>query len=920
MEKFFLLNKIDSHILHPITLNFLEEQITSLYIDNFFNYKINIAFSIFELLLSIFTIISSIISYYNIKSNLNHLRLFLVLLLTIFLLINIVFFYASKNSHIYRKVLIYFGTSIHIFCYKILIYVLLSISYTDYYLYFQKITAIYSLFEMFIAMSFMFFINDSFIIHFIIHLISNILIFITETFLNKYIQLSYIFFICLISSILVCLVSYFHEKYQKIEWFINYRRIKDIDYYAKMFLNNTFVIVSFKRNEVFNFNPSIRYIIEKSKLREDLEKLLYSRNESEKEKLNDNNPKFFMNDGLSIIIKKLIFSKIKIKNENISNIIKEQINNLKSDEKNFLDRISTFFSIIRDNKEQFINVYYLGAITFENIDKQYSVFIQVNPYNDQINYFAVALDFPIEVSQNIEILSKISILNSKITHEIKNPLAAIQTLVSEIKTFIENIGINEVINKLDAIFDYSEYMKYITKDFEFLALKLNNLREETNLTEVDIKKVNFELTVNFAVELIRNIWKNKNSRVLIRKEIDKTISEYIYTDEIRVKQIIINLLSNSLKFTKMGSVTLVCSNYDNDYILVMVKDTGIGMKQEQIDKLNQDGTLFLKSYDNNKFGSGLGLSVVKDMVKILGKDFKVESKYNKGSKISFLLNKNINKFKELSDTILKTDSFKQKNMINLIEASTAPLTTNNDSNINYNTRNSIFPKNNNTEELTKRESFLLVKPIDNHTLQTTIQYSKNFNNNFLDINKKYINNKRRSSFNILRPRISTFTKPINLQLPKVEFHENLADLSVSHILEKKKIYALVVEDEQVLRNCNINLITKYFNERGIEVFIEESNDGIECIYKIYKGFIKEIKYQFIVTDEQMNTMNGNMMTNIIRALIEEKRFYPIKIYSSSGNNYIDDNFKKNYEGVFSKPLTIENVADIFKDNIDLDEI
>ena len=92
MEKFFLLNKIDSHILHPITLNFLEEQITSLYIDNFFNYKINIAFSIFELLLSIFTIISSIISYYNIKSNLNHLRLFLVLLLTIFLLINIVFF------------------------------------------------------------------------------------------------------------------------------------------------------------------------------------------------------------------------------------------------------------------------------------------------------------------------------------------------------------------------------------------------------------------------------------------------------------------------------------------------------------------------------------------------------------------------------------------------------------------------------------------------------------------------------------------------------------------------------------------------------------------------------------------------------------------------------------------------------------
>ena len=66
----------------------------------------------------------------------------------------------------------------------------------------------------------------------------------------------------------------------------------------------------------------------------------------------------------------------------------------------------------------------------------------------------------------------------------------------------------------------------------------------------------------------------------------------------------------------------------------------------------------------------------------------------------------------------------------------------------------------------------------------------------------------------------------------------------------------------------------------------------------------------------MNTMNGNMMTNIIRALIEEKRFYPIKIYSSSGNNFVDDNFKNNYEGVFNKPLTIENVACIFNDNVE----
>ena len=909
MEKYFLLNNINKQIIHPITLSFLNEEIYSQYIEKVFDYKYYIFFSIFELLISIITIISCIFSYFISQSILNNIRLFISLLTTMFLLINILFFHFGKNSPIYRKILIIFGTSIHIFSYKLSLYILLSITYYDNYLLFEKITPLCSLSEVFIAMCYIIFIDNTFITHFFIHLISIFLIFIIETFLSYNINFSFIFLFSFISSFLIVLICYFHEKYQKINWFLNYRRIKDVEYYGKIFLDNTVILVSFKKNDVYNFNPSLRYIMEQSYLKEDLEKLFNSKNESEKEGLN---PKSLVNEELNIIIKKLIFSKLNVKNENISNIIKEHINNLDSSDKNFIERINTFFSIIRDNKDKFNNVTYIGTINFENTEKQYSIFIQVNPYNNQINYFAIALDFPIEVSHNVEILSKISILNSKITHEIKNPLAAIQSLVSEIKTFIENTGINEIMNKLDSIYNYSEYMKYITKDFEFLALKLNNLREVNNITEVDIKRVNFELIVNFSVDLIKNIWKNKNSKVLIKKEIDKEISDYINTDEIRVKQIIINLLSNSLKFTKMGSVTLVCSNYDEDYILIMVKDTGIGMKEEQVEKLNQNGTLFLKSNTNNKFGSGLGLSVVKDMIKILGKNFKVESKYNEGTRISFLLNKNINKTIESNQNIIINENHRKINLITNIDASTSALTLNNDSNINLNNNNNddIKININQYEELTKRENFLLIKPVENyHCVQTTIytKNSKNFDPKYLDIN-----NKRKSCFNIYRNRISF--------LGKQNSNNDSISESNNEVKIKKKIYALVVEDEQVLRNCNINLITKYFNEKGIDISIEESTDGIECIYKIYKGFNKEIKYQFIVCDEQMNIMNGNMMTNIIRSLIEENRFYPIKIYSSSGNNFVDDSFKKNYEGIFSKPLTIDNVIDIFKDNIELEDL
>ena len=918
MEKFFLFNKIESRILHPITLNFIDDEITNLYIDKVFNFKFYISFSILELFISLITIIFSIISYYFSQSTLNNIRVFLVLLVTIFLLINLIFFSFAKNSFIYRKVLISFGTSVHIFSYKLLFYILLSINYSDYYIYYENLGPLITLLEMFFSLIYIIFIDDSFIIHILNHLLSIIIIFIVETFLNYYIRFSFIFFISFISSILVCLVSYFHQKFQKINWFLTCRRIKDIEYYAKLFLNNSFILVSFQKNEVFNFNHSIRFLLENSKLREDMENLIFSNREIEKQGLN-NEAKNIITSGMSIIIKKLLFSKIKIKNENLSNVIKEQINNLESNEKNFLDKIDTFFSIIRENKEKFLNIYYLGCINFENIEQQYSVFIQVNPFNGYITYFGVALDFPIEVSQNLEILSKILILNSKITHEIKNPLAAIQTLVYEIKSNLDN---QSLVDKLDSIFDYSEYMKYITKDFEFLALKLNNIREQKNITEVDIKKGNFNVICDFAVELIKNIWKNKNSRVLIKKEIDKDIPEYIYTDEIRVKQIIINLLSNSLKFTKMGSVTLVCQNYDNDYILIMVKDTGIGMKEEQVEKLNEEGTLFLKSNNNNKFGSGLGLSVVKDMVLILGKDFKVESKYNEGTRISFLLNKNNDLLnKEFNNSIIKNDSFKiniNGNFNNVREPSiingvdSPNLLLGNNMKLIYNNSKTQ------NEQNTKRENFLLVKPNENYTIQTEIQYSKDIDSNFLDPKKIINNNKRRTSFNILnRARMSSIAKSINLRLPQIPVNENnIQELNENNLPSRKKIYALVVEDEQVLRNCNINIITKYFNERGIDVLIDENNDGIECIYKIYKGFIKEKKYQFIVTDEQMNTMNGNMMAKIIRDLVDEKRFYPIKIYSSSGNNFVDDNFKNNYEGIFSKPLTIENVASIFNDNVE----
>ena len=144
--------------------------------------------------------------------------------------------------------------------------------------------------------------------------------------------------------------------------------------------------------------------------------------------------------------------------------------------------------------------------------------------------------------------------------------------------------------------------------------------------------------------------------------------------------------------------------------------------------------MFLKSNENNKFGSGLGLSIVKDMVKILGKDFKVESKYNEGTSISFLLNKNIDsEIDQMNIQNLDNNKNIKNNQINRKEkdkdkdnlnSSTSALTGNTSTNldpINYKNKNKRASLFTHKEENTKREEYILMKPQDIATIPNGIK-------------------------------------------------------------------------------------------------------------------------------------------------------------------------------------------------------
>jgi len=133
------------------------------------------------------------------------------------------------------------------------------------------------------------------------------------------------------------------------------------------------------------------------------------------------------------------------------------------------------------------------------------------------------------------------------------------------------------------------------------------------------------------------------------------------------------------------------------------------------------------------------------------------------------------------------------------------------------------------------------------------------------------------------------------------------------IKNSEVVRIIVVDDEKLVRRSQINIISKFMQKKNIIFEIEECEDGIECLYKIYIGVINGVKYDIIITDETMKFMKGSFMAKILKKLITDNVIYDIKIFmvtSYDTNNYAD--LQGNIlEKVFTKPLSMNMIEKIF---------
>ena len=219
---------------------------------------------------------------------------------------------------------------------------------------------------------------------------------------------------------------------------------------------------------------------------------------------------------------------------------------------------------------------------------------------------------------------------STVSHELRTPLNAIN-------------GISHILLEDKPKASQIEYLKSLKFSGNYLLTYINEILEINRIesNNIEIENINFnirELLFNIQNSLKDHASQNNNDFNLV---IDPEVPEVVIGDPTKLSQIFINLINNALKFTKDGSVDVYANLYSKENntckVLFKVVDTGIGIpedKQEQIFESFSQGSVEI----NRKYGgTGLGLTIVKRLIKLMNGDIKLKSTVGKGSEFSFEL-------------------------------------------------------------------------------------------------------------------------------------------------------------------------------------------------------------------------------------------------------------------------------------------
>lgn len=222
---------------------------------------------------------------------------------------------------------------------------------------------------------------------------------------------------------------------------------------------------------------------------------------------------------------------------------------------------------------------------------------------------------------------------ARMSHEIRTPINAV-------------LGLDEMILRESGDGEIKKYAIDIKTSANTLLALINDILDTSKIESGKLEIIPVEYALDSLLNDIVNMIyvKARDKNLAFSLKVDETIPNGLFGDDVRIRQILINLLNNAVKYTEKGSVTLAVSAEAKDGeadLHFSVSDTGIGIKEEDLPKLYAAFERIEEERNRHIEGTGLGMNIVVDLLDLMGSSLKVESEYGKGTTFSFTLHQTV---------------------------------------------------------------------------------------------------------------------------------------------------------------------------------------------------------------------------------------------------------------------------------------